>query len=541
MERFSQFVRQTGSWALARPRLSAIALGLIGALGFPPLGLWPLTFVALVGLIALLRHADTRKTAAIIGYLFGWSHLTLANNWIATAFTFQAEMPPALGFLAVPLLCLYLAIYPALAAVAVHSIARGAGPLAYGAVFAAMWIITEWLRSWVFTGYPWPPLGLALLGGWETPGLAALLPWIGTYALSGLAVLIAAVFLHCAYQHKWWQLALVSVFVAAGMFVPTIEVSRPFDGQRYTLVQPMIPQEERDAAHKYEEHFARLAKHTFDPENPERIVLWPESAVPDYLRDGYPQRYYNQLTVAGDPKFSRERIGGIIGSNSLLLLGAIDLEIGEKDGRETAVGAYNAVTTIDGAGNLGDRYAKAHLVPYGEYLALRWLLEPLGATRLVAGSIDFLPGPGPQTLDLASGERSFGKAGVQICYEIVFSGQVVDRSKRPDFIFNPSNDGWFGDWGPPQFLAQARLRAIEEGLPVLRSTTTGISAVIDANGVVREHIPTGVDGAVSGEIPAAKAPTWFARLGNALPVGWALALLILAMGAIRLAKNRRAR
>ena len=121
-------------------------------------------------------------------------------------------------------------------------------------------------------------------------------------------------------------------------------------------------------------------------------------------------------------------------------------------------------------GTLGPRYDKAHLVPYGEYLPMRPILSAIGLSRLAPGDIDFWPGPGPHTLDLGR----FGKAGLQICYEIIFSGQVVDRAHRPDFLFNPSNDAWFGSWGPPQHLAQARLRAIEEGLPVIRATPTGI-------------------------------------------------------------------
>ncbi len=104
----------------------------------------------------------------------------------------------------------------------------------------------------------------------------------------------------------------------------------------------------------------------------------------------------------------------------------------------------------------------------------------IGLSRLVPGGVDFWPGPGPRTLDLpGGGDRDALRMGVQICYEIIFSGQVVDPANRPDFIFNPSNDAWFGSWGPPQHLAQARLRAIEEGVPVIRSTPTGISAVVD--------------------------------------------------------------
>ena len=191
--------------------------------------------------------------------------------------------------------------------------------------------------------------------------------------------------------------------------------------------------------------------------------------------------------------------------------------------------AYNAVTALDERGAILGGYAKAHLVPYGEYLPLRPLLEPLGLSRLVSGTIDFLPGPGPRTLDLGA----HGRAGVQICYEIVFSGQVAERGDRPDYIFNPSNDGWFGAFGPPQHLAQARMRAIEEGLPVLRATTTGISAVIDPHGVVRRHMPMHRAGRIDGTVPRALPPTPFARFGHGLTLFWTIVFLALAAVAMR--------
>ena len=121
---------------------------------------------------------------------------------------------------------------------------------------------------------------------------------------------------------------------------------------------------------------------------------------------------------------------------------------------------------------------------------------------------------------------------MQVCYEIVFSGHVVDPAHRPDFIFNDSNDGWFGAFGPPQHLAQARLRAIEEDLPILRSTTTGISAVIDRRGVVRDHLASHKAGRIDGFVPPAGPPTAFSRLGNLLPLAWAVVFLLLARVAI---------
>lgn len=510
-----------------RPALAALALGLIAACAYPPLHLWPLGLASLAGFVWLIHTAPNWRAALWRGWWFGWAHLTLANNWIATAFTHQAKMPAALGWAAVPLLCIYLAVYSALAALTAHLLARRAPVWAFGLVLAGAWIVTEWLRSWVFTGYPWPPLGLMLLGGWDTPGLARFLPFTGTYALSGFTLLIASVLLAGLVARRWVNTAGLALLLTVGMVAPLKERAPQTEGIRYTLVQPYIPQAEINDGAKFEEQFARLTRLTAPGRERARIVLWPESAIPDYLEPGYPERYYLQMTAGGDPALARKRIGAVIGPQSTLLTGVVNLNIGKRpDGFTGAVSARNSVMALDGAGGIIAGYDKAHLVPYGEYLPLRPILEPLGLSRLVAGSIDYLPGPGPRTLDLGAQ----GKAGVMICYEIVFSGAVADDADRPDYIFNPSNDGWFGTWGPPQHLGQARMRAIEEGLPVLRSTTTGISAVIDASGVVRATIGMGKAAKIEGLVPPAKPPTLFAQWGHWLTLGWAALFIALGLG-----------
>ena len=159
---------------------------------------------------------------------------------------------------------------------------------------------------------------------------------------------------------------------------------------------------------------------------------------------------------------------------------------------------------------------------------MRPLLTALGLSRLVPGEGDILAGPGPRTLDLPG----IGRMGAQICYEMVFSGEVVDRADRPDFIFNPSNDAWFGAWGPPQHLAQARMRALEEGLPLIRATPTGISAVVDAEGRLLASLPWRTAGVIDSRLPPAAPPTLFSRFGNWLSFAFAL-LLVAAAIAVR--------
>ncbi|NCP19292.1 MAG: apolipoprotein N-acyltransferase [Erythrobacter sp.] len=516
------------SRALQHPRIALLGLGALAALGFPPYHLWPLALAALGGAAILIRFSPTVRSAFFRGWLFGLAHFTVTNLWIATAFTHQDEMPAIIGWFAVPLLAAYLALYPAIAFAVAYRMARGRASLVYPLALGGAWIVTEWLRATLFTGYAWGPFSLAMLGPFDRPGLAALLPFTGTYALSGLAAVLAVLLVEQVLKREWVRLGLASLLLVVAMYLP---VGRGAEGTvAYTLVQPNLDQDTLNDPRQYEPSFLTLAALTARPSDAtgDRIILWPEGVLPDYLREGYPQRYYAATTAGRDPAYARNRIARVIGEGSLLLTGTMDLEI---EG-ESAVAAYNVVTVIDDGGDLVDGYRKAHLVPYGEYLPFRDILEPIGLSRLVAGTIDFLPGPGPQTIDLGT----HGRAGIQICYEIIFSGQVVDGADRPDYIVNPSIDGWFGPSGPPQHMAQARMRALEEGLPVVRSTTTGISGVIDARGVVRQHLGIGERAKLEGTVPPALPPTLFARLGNWLALIWALVLL----GASLLVKRRSA-
>ncbi|RJY10356.1 apolipoprotein N-acyltransferase [Aurantiacibacter aquimixticola] len=518
-----------------KPWLWALALGLLSATGFEPLGLWPVALLAAGLFVVLAARAPSWKRAAWLGWLFGWAHFTLANYWIATAFTYQAEMPAVLGWIAVPLLAIYLAVYPALASLGARLVVRKGADWAFALVFAGAFVVTEWMRGWVFTGYAWNPFAMTLLGPFDRPGLAALSPLLGTYALSGLAILLGSAIALLAMERRWRVGVLVAVLIAAGMYWPG---TAPREGEiAVTLVQPDIFQETLNDPREFANNYQKLAR--LSPRVPAngdgpRLVLWPESGMVFYLRDGYPQRYYDRTTAMGSPDFARRLLGATVGEDSVLLTGAVDLEVGaDETGLVRALGARNSVTALAADGEILGGYSKAELVPYGEYLPMRGLLEPLGLSRLVAGSIDFWPGPGPQTLDLGAQ----GKVSVQICYEIIFAGQVTDRGARPDYIFNPSNEDWFDASAKPQFLAQSRMRAIEEGLPVLRATTTGISAVIDARGVVREYLADHVPGRIDTRIPPAASPTLFAQLGNILSLIWAALFAIAGVVAMRRAER----
>jgi apolipoprotein N-acyltransferase len=290
------------------------------------------------------------------------------------------------------------------------------------------------------------------------------------------------------------------------------------------VVQPAIGQQDKWRPGFSEIAAERLARLSLQPGGARpRLLLWPEAAVTNPMEDERAAPY------SAFSEFERRRAAAVVAPGEFLLTGGIALF--SPDGQRVT-GAANSIYVLGQGGKVVGRYDKAHLVPYGEYLPMRSLLKPLGLARLAPGDVDFIAGSGPRTIELPG----WGKVGFQLCYEIIFSGHVLDERNRPDFIFNPSNDAWFGSWGPPQHLAQARLRAAEEGIPIIRSTPTGISAVIDARGHVVKELPWRTAGIIDADLPpAATTKTVFARLGNIIPLVLAFALI---MGGIVLRRRR---
>lgn len=513
---------------LRSPALFGLLLGALSACGFAPLQLWPATLLCLALWMTLVRQAASVRGAVWRGWVFGVGHFTVNDNWFQHAFDFQDKMPPVLGYVAAVALALYLAVFPAMAAGAAWRFRNEPAPdLPFVLVFAAAWIATEWLRATLFTGYAWDPLGVIWV---PVQPIAALAAGVGTYALSGLTVLAAGLVLIAVRSRRPVAIggvaaAVVAIVTAEGFsYLPGTPLGLAADTPRIRVVQPNIGQQDRDDDDG-QRVFAALARLSGMPGTAPRLVVWPEGVLREYLEDGYPPLAY--AYAHSSPERARARIAALLGPRDVLMAGGDALRF---DRHDQVAGAGNSVFAVDARARLIGRYDKAHLVPYGEYLPMPWLLRPLGLARLVPGDIDFDPGPGPRDLALPG----FGAIGVQVCYEIVFSGQVIDRAHRPRLLFNPSNDAWFGRWGPPQHLAQARMRAIEEGLPIVRATPTGISAIIAADGRLIATVPHETAGAIEAPIPPALPPTLFARVGNAMA-----AIVGLAMFAAGVAMRRR--
>ncbi|MBC7506443.1 MAG: apolipoprotein N-acyltransferase [Sandarakinorhabdus sp.] len=492
--------------------LAALAAGALSAIGFAPLDLWPATLIGLAILIGLVGAAPRPRTAFLYGWLFGTGHFAIGLTWIATAFTFQAKMPQMLGWLAVVLLSMFLALYVGLASMLTRRIARGT--IGRSFVFAAAWMLGEWLRGWVFSGFAWNPLGAAAL---PIGGLGQLAAFIGALGLSGVigvagGSLWAMIEPKAPRRQRLIGAALASSIAIAAGIASTIASPASDPGNPViVIIQPNIGQDVKYAPGADEAHLQTYLQMTRDglsriARRP-ALVLWSESAV-----FGLPQQ---------DPQL-RARLAAVLGPGDLLLFGGVEA-IRDINGQVTAL--TNSLFVIDATGVLHGRYDKAHLVPLGEYVPMRTLMEAIGLARLTPGDIDFQPGPGPRTLVLPG----MPAVGGQICYEIIFAGAVVDPDHRPLWIANISNDAWFGPTGPPQHLAQTRLRAIEEGLPMARATPTGISAVTDARGHVIATSRLGEQVIISATLPSPLPPTVFARLGQWASAGFGVVLLVIGI------------
>jgi len=505
--------------------LLALLLGLASAFAFQPVGWWPLMPLAFAGLAELLRRTGGLWRALLTGWLFAVGQFVVGLNWIATAFTFQAAMPAWYGWIAVVLLSFYLAVYPAIGVGLAWRFGRRS-PIALVLALAGGWALTEWLRATMFTGFAWNPVGVTLIDS----AARQIAPLIGTYGLSALVVLYGGL-AWTIFRPRDGGRRLITpllLLIVLPALIPPAALAPP-TSQPVRVIQPNIGQEQKWRPGLDRLAFAKLGALSWGGGGPPRLLLWPEVAVPVPFQAVQPGTNLPPITLPPVAQAAASLRPG-----DLLVTGAVGL-VADRQGQVT--GELNGVMPITANGQILGRYDKSHLVPYGEYLPMRPLLSALGLSQLAPGIGDTQPGPGPRTLDLPG----LGKMGVQVCYEIIFSGEVVDRHNRPDFLFNPSNDAWFGRWGPPQHLAQARLRAAEEGIPIIRSTPTGISAVVDAHGALLASLPWKTAGKIDAALPPpAAAPTLFARLGNVLPLGLALAMLILAIGIDGSRRYRRA-
>ena len=514
MNRILEFLWEVQGWQ--RTGLALIA-GIAAALSMPPLDLWPLLFIAFPAVLFMLEGIERKLQlqSFFLGWCFGFGYFIVTLHWIGFAFFVDADaylwmMPFAVGGLAAA-----MAFYWGLACLCVTLSRRKGLPAAL--VFAVSLAAFEWLRGVLFTGFPWAAPGLASDGMGAVAQTASL--W-GMPALTLLIVLWAVTWrfvldVHSTRLHRVAALLIVATLPLCwvwGSYRLQNGVVADVEGVTIRIVQPNISQDIKWRDENARAVFDQLLKMSARaPENGKQIthIIWPETAV-SFLID--------------ESVGARTELAQMMGGSKTLMTGALRRDV-NTTGDGEADNVYNSVLTFDGSGTVVARYDKWRLVPGGEFLPFEWLLEPLGFRKVVTVPGSFAAGQGPVSLVIPGAPD----AGFGICYEAIFPDYFVDPQKRPGWLVNVTNDGWFGNsTGPYQHLAQARLRTIEQGLPMVRAANTGVSAVIDPYGRILSSLPLSAEGIVDAGLPQSLPPTFFADYGELFFFSALLLLFVLS-------------
>lgn len=517
-------------------RLIALFAGAAGALTLAPLGIWPLLVVPMSVAVWLLDGAVAGTWPARLriafadGWWWGFGFFLAGFWWLGAAFLVEADkfawaMP--LGVIALPA---GLALFPGLAFALARTLWRAGARRIL--VFAVALALVEWLRGHVLTGFPWNAPGMALASSLALAQGASI---VGLYGLTLIAALVgaapAALGTGKTTRERWLAplaaLGLVAAMFAYGTWrIPALPAPT-VAGVKLRIMQPNLPQDAKFSAESGEAILKRYLALSDTATSPRTLgiqdathLIWPESAFP--------------FLLARTPRALAE-IAAALRPNTILVTGAA--RAGEPLPGESRPPIYNAIQVVDAEGTVAASYDKAHLVPFGEYLPAIFdrAIRAVGLSQFVAIPGGFTAGRPGSALAI----RGLPLAAPLICYEAIFPGEVVPPGQRPGFMLNVTNDGWFGlTSGPHQHFAQARLRAIEEGLPLVRAANTGISAVVDGHGRVIASLPLGQEGVLDAPLPMVGPFTIYARLGDSIFLSMVVFLLIVVLVPSRRAPRR---
>lgn len=496
------------SFALRRRMMLAALAGALAGLGNAPFDLWPLTILGLAVVHLMVLPTTRAREASAICWAAGAGYFALSLSWIVEPFLVDVGQHGWMAPFALVLMAAGMALFWGAAGGAARLIDRGQGAR-FAAATTLCFVLAGYLRGIVFTGFPWALPGHTLI---DTPALQ-LAQWGGAMGLSGIVLgLSSSLALIFAPQGQrpvpsltLWALSLAAIMGVGSVATPppTDLTARPM----IRLVQPNVPQHEKWDPQLAPQHFDRTLAMTAAP-GPVDLVVWPETAVPAWL-DRVPHLLPDLSAAAGGKPM-------IFGIN-----------------RGEGQRIYNSLVQLDGDAAITAIYDKHHLVPFGEYIPLGDLLGGLGLRGLAQRDGNgFSPGPGPQVLDLPG----IGPVLPLICYEGVFARDIAASPTRPNALLLITNDAWFGTVsGPYQHLAQARLRAVEQGLPMIRVANTGVSAMIDPAGRITARMALNTAGIRDVALPAPLPPTLYSRF-NDLPI---VLVLLCALAAMAVVGRRR--
>jgi apolipoprotein N-acyltransferase len=515
------------AWGWKRAAIALLA-GALSVLAMAPFNAWPILFLTFPVVVWLIDGAGAGRlggvpAAAMAGWWFGLGYFVAGLYWIGYAFLVDAPTFAWLLPFAILGLPAYLALFTALG----FALARllWSGDAIRVISLAASLTLSEWLRGHALTGFPWNTFGYALS---EPLALAQTASLIGLWGMTFLAVAIfasPAVLIDGASRgRRPWiapATALVALLAVAifGIVRLNLHPTAMLANISLRIMQPNLQQDVKfnySAKAEVMKKYLTLSDRASGPQSTGvrdvSILIWPESAFPFFL------------TREAD---AMAQIADLLPKGTVLITGSVrapDVPPGIRVTR-----AYNSIYVIDHDGDVLSVYDKLHLVPFGEFLPFQDFLEKIGLEQLTRIQGGFIPGTVRRSMEIPHAPRALPL----ICYEIIFPGDIVSRNDRPGWIINLTNDGWFGiSTGPYQHLQQARLRAIEQGLPVVRAANTGVSAVIDPLGRMVARLGLGLEGVLDSGLPAAIPPTPYARVGD-IPAA------IIVAAALMLAIRRR--
>jgi apolipoprotein N-acyltransferase len=520
--RLAHWIVRSWGW---RRALVAFSAGAVSVLAMAPFDAWPVLFFTFPILVWLVDGAAGGRlgglpSAAIAGWWFGFGYFLAGLYWVGYAFLVDVKTFGWLLPFAVVALPAGMACYTGLGLALARTLWTR-GPTRLIALAVAL-TAAEWLRGHLFSGFPWNVYGYALTGPLVLAQSAAL---IGIWGLTFIAVAVfasPAVFAddRTAARRPWLPLALGVVVLAAlatyGAWRLNHTPTAFVDNVRLRIMQPNLQQDDKfnySAKQRVMSHYLELSDRSTGPQSTgvrdATHLIWPESAFP--------------FLLTREPD-ALAQIAALIPEGTVLITGAVrapEVPPGQKIER-----AYNSIYVIDHDGSILSVYDKIHLVPFGEYLPFQDFLEKLGLMQLTKLPGGFIAGERRRPMQVPRAPRMLPF----LCYEIIFPGETVPGNERPGWLLNLTNDGWFGiSSGPYQHLQQARVRTIEQGLPLVRAANTGISAVIDPLGRIVKSLPLGAEGIMDASLPRRIDATLYARTGDAgvaLVIGAALIIII---------------
>lgn len=485
--------------ALSTLALAAL-LGAASVLGFAPFYLFPVPLLALAALSALWARTSSRAAAAALGFAFGLGLFGAGTSWVYVSLHDFGGMPLPLAALATLLLCAFLALFPA-AVGGLQAAFRATETLRFALVVPALWTWAEWVRGWIFTGFPWLAMGYSQVPGSPLAGYA---PVLGVYGVS-LAAAASAGLLMLAIRRRhgapWPALAALAVLGVSGYGLKQVAWTMPTgEPLAVSLLQGNIPQDMKWRPERVAptlQTYLALASQAQG-----RLVILPETALPLFLHE-VPMQYLDALAA---------RVRAAEG----------DVLVGMPE-RAGSGEYYNTITSVGTSPS--QLYRKHHLVPFGEFIPLRplfgWVLEVLHIPLS-----DFSRGPATQAPLAVAGQR----VAINICYEDVFGEEIIRQLPEASLLANVSNDAWFGrSLGPQQHLQIAQARALESGRSMVRATNTGVTAIIDERGRVLGRAPEFTATILEGRVTGRAGATPYVRWGNYAALGLALLMAVLAV------------